>query len=97
MSHERTCTHQQVMAKGNLLFGSTLTMRSLQKTFSLAVSRQMAPASRIIVYTMKDGEILTDSLNFYVKDTRLLQVRAAASAGGEICRSFKMASHRSSA
>ena len=49
-------------------------MRSMQKTFSLAVSRQMAPASRIVVYAMKDGEILTDSLNFHVKDTHLLRV-----------------------
>lgn len=62
------------MAKGNVLFGTTLTMRSLQKTFSLAVSREMAPAARIVVYAMKDGEIVTDSLNFYVKDTRLLNV-----------------------
>ena len=62
------------MAKGNVLFGTTLTMRSLQKTFSLAVSRAMAPAARIVCYAMKDGEILTDSLNFYVMDTRLTQV-----------------------
>ena len=65
----------KVMSKGNVLFGSTLTMRTLQKTFSLAVSREMSPAARIVCYVVKDGEILTDSLNFHVRDKRLLNVR----------------------
>ena len=62
------------MSKGNVLFGSTLTMRTLQKTFSLAVSREMSPAARIVCYVTKDGEILADSLNFHVTDKRLLNV-----------------------
>ena len=39
-----------------------------------ALSRDMAPAARIVVYCVVDGVILTDAMTFYVKDTKLLEV-----------------------
>ena len=47
-----------------------------QKTFSVALSRQMAPQSRMVVYCVKDEEILVDTLTFMVKDSRLHNVRS---------------------
>ena len=50
-------------------------MSSQQKTFSIAVSRQMAPIARVLAYYMTAGEVVVDALNFYVKDVRLTSVR----------------------
>ena len=56
------------MSKSNLLLQSTLPMTSSQKTFSIAVSRDMVPQAKIIVYgLLESGEILADSLQFHVK------------------------------
>nr|UCK81481.1 macroglobulin-complement related protein-like 3 [Arenicola marina] len=60
-----------ISAGGNVLLGSLLTMNSQQKTFAVALSRQMAPRARIMVYTVEAGEILMDTLNFFVRDSRL--------------------------
>lgn len=64
------------MGQGNILLGSSLTMKKLQKTFAIALSRDMAPAARILVYCIVDGIILTDALNFHVSDKRLHKVEA---------------------
>ena len=64
------------MAGGNVLLGSQVQMTSQQKTFSVAVSRQMAPRARMLVYAVVDGEVLVDSVNFAVQDTRLTKVRS---------------------
>ncbi len=64
----------QIVGAGTILLGNTLRMSSQQKTFSVALSRQMSPFARIIVYFMQGGEVVTDSLNFYVRDTRLFKV-----------------------
>ena len=46
-------------------------MKSLQKTFSVALSREMVPNARILVYGIApDGEILTDALNFFIQGIR---------------------------
>lgn len=49
-------------------------MKSQQKTFGVAVSRAMAPSAKLMVYFVYDGEVVSDGLSFYVKDTRLYQV-----------------------
>lgn len=46
-------------------------MTSRQKTFSISISRDMAPHARIVVYgILNDGEVLTDSIAFYVHGIR---------------------------
>ena len=51
-------------------------MMSLQKTFSMAVSRDMVPNARMLIYAMtEDGEVLTDSINFHVDGIRNKKVR----------------------
>ena len=62
------------MAAGSILFGDVLRMSSTQKTFALAVSSQMAPHARIVAYYFSGWEVITDTLNFHVKDTRLSKV-----------------------
>jgi len=49
-------------------------MRGKQKTFAVALSRQMAPTAHIVAYVIEEGEVVTDALSFYVRDTRLLMV-----------------------
>ena len=49
-------------------------MGNKQKTFSVAVSRQMAPVSRLVAYVHVDGQFLADSLVFFVRDPTLTQV-----------------------
>lgn len=49
-------------------------MTSNQKTFSIAASREMSPTAKLIVYFMKNAEVVSDTLNFYVEDTRLMSV-----------------------
>lgn len=55
--------------------GSQLLMNSRQKTFAVALSRQMAPASHILAYCIVEGEVVMDSMSFFVRDTTLMQVR----------------------
>lgn len=56
------------------MLGSRLVMRGKQKTFAVALSRQMAPTAHIVAYAIVEGEVVSDALSFYVRDTRLLQV-----------------------
>lgn len=60
-----------ITAAGNILLGNTLTMMSQQKTFSVALSRKMSPMARMVVYCVKNEEILIDTLTFFVRDSRL--------------------------
>ena len=62
------------MGQGTIQLASSLTMNSVQKTFSIAVSRQMVPVARIVVYCMVDSEILADALTLHINDTRLYVV-----------------------
>ena len=62
------------MGKGNILVGSTLQMESTQKTFSLAVSRDMAPSSRLVAYFIHNSEVVVGALNFHIEDTKLKTV-----------------------
>ena len=67
--------YPQITAAGNILLGNTLTMMSQQKTFSVALSRKMSPMARMVVYCVKNEEILIDTLTFFVRDSRLHNVR----------------------
>jgi len=65
----------QIASGGRILLGSRLVMNGKQKTFAVALSRQMAPTAHIVAYCIEEGEVVTDALSFYVRDTRLLMVR----------------------
>ena len=45
-------------------------MTSQQKTFSIALSRDMIPEAHIIVWHIYKGEVIADSLNFFVNGTK---------------------------
>ena len=63
------------MGHGTIIAGSTLTMAATQKTFSIAVSRQMAPVARLVTYFIHDGEVVADALSFHVSYSRLKTVK----------------------
>jgi len=55
------------MSGGNIVSMSQLLMQSRQKTFSIALSRDMLPYAHIVVYAIPpSGEVITDSLDFHV-------------------------------
>ena len=57
----------QLVAGGTIKTASMLTMNGRQKTFSLALSRDMIPNARIVVFCLLlSGEVLADSLSFHV-------------------------------
>ena len=64
----------QIISKGNIVVGNMLQMSGTQKTFSVALSREMVPNSRIIAWYIKEGEVVADSLIFFVNGTRLNEV-----------------------
>ena len=66
----------QVVAQGNIIIGDEVEMTSKQKTFAVALSREMVPTARIVVYFIRQPEeIVTDVLNFFVNGTRQNEVR----------------------
>ncbi|KAL8613871.1 hypothetical protein ACOMHN_032861 [Nucella lapillus] len=77
----------QVVAQGNIVIGDELEMTSKQKTFAVALSRQMVPTARIVVYYIHHPEeIVTDVLNFFVNGTRLHEVRLGINQGKDFSR-----------
>ena len=63
--------YAQVVAQGNIVIGDELEMTSRQKTFAVALSREMIPTGHIIVYYLRQPEeIVVDVLNFFVNGTR---------------------------
>ena len=66
------------MADGAVASTNHFSMISRQKTFSLAMSRSFAPEARLVAYCVSDGEIIADSLTFYVNDSALTEVRISA-------------------
>ena len=65
----------QVVAQGNIIIGDEVEMTSKQKTFAVALSREMVPTARIVVYFIRQPEeIVTDVLNFFVNGTRQNEV-----------------------
>ncbi len=68
----------QITAGGNIVTGSVLQMTSQQKTFSIALSRDMIPEAHIVIWHIYKGEVIADSLNFFVNGTRLNAVSTDA-------------------
>jgi hypothetical protein len=68
----------QITGGGSILLGSKLVMNGKQKTFAVALSRQMAPSAHIVAYCIVEGEVVTDAMSFFVRDTRLMQVKTVA-------------------
>jgi len=64
----------QITAGGSVLLNSKILMTSLQKTFAVALSRRMAPSAHIFLYCIVHGEIVVESLSFFVRDSKLKQV-----------------------
>ena len=61
----------QVVTGGNIITSNMIFMKFRQKTFSLALSRDMVPNAKIVAYcVLNTGEILADSLAFFVKGIR---------------------------
>ncbi|XP_076470049.1 CD109 antigen-like [Babylonia areolata] len=77
----------QVSAQGNIIIGDEVEMTSKQKTFAVALSRQMVPTARIIVYYIHHPEeIVSDTLNFFVNGTRLHEVKLGINQGKDFSR-----------
>ena len=67
----------QISSGDNILLINQVALNpgsSFQKTFAVAVSRQMAPRARLVLYCKVEGEMLSDSINFFVEDSRLYKV-----------------------
>lgn len=66
----------QIVSQSNILIGDELQMKSIQKTFAVALSREMVPNARLVVYFIRQPEeVVMDVLNFFVNGTRQNQVR----------------------
>ena len=77
----------QIAAGGNIVFADKITMsqNSMSKTFSLAISRDMAPVARLLAYYVKlDGEVVTDSLTFFANITFLNNVQVTFNRGKDL-------------
>ena len=61
-------------------------MQSTQKTFSVALSRDMVPTARIIAYYIINGEVVADALNFFVNGTRMNDVDVRVNLGKDFSR-----------
>ncbi len=64
-------------AGGNIVSADRLQMSTAvtARSFSVAVSREMAPLCRVVAFCVKnDGEIVADSLTFFTNYSRLNSV-----------------------
>lgn len=63
---------EQVIAQGNIIIGEELEMISRRKSFAIALSREMVPTARLVVYYVsgQPEEIVMDSISFYVSGLR---------------------------
>ncbi|KAK6185943.1 hypothetical protein SNE40_008070 [Patella caerulea] len=77
----------QVISGGNIVIGDELEMSSRQKTFAIALSREMIPTARIVVfYIRQPEEVVVDVLNFFVNGTRQNQVKLNLNRGKDFSR-----------
>lgn len=77
-----------IASGGRILLGSRLVMKGKQKTFAVALSRQMAPSAHIVAYCIVEGEVVTDAMSFYVRDTRLLQPTISINYGKDFRQDY---------
>jgi len=75
-----------ISAGGRILLGSQLIMNAKQKTFAVALSREMAPSAHIVAYCIKSGEVVADSISFFIRDTRLKQPTIVMNYGKDFRR-----------
>ncbi|KAK7114535.1 CD109 antigen-like [Littorina saxatilis] len=77
----------QVVAQGNIIIGDELEMTSKQKTFAVALSREMMPTARLVVYFIRQPEeIVSDVMNFFVNGTGQNEVRLGINQGKDFSR-----------
>lgn len=77
----------QVVSQGNIIIGDEIEMTAKSKTFAVALSREMVPTARIVVYFIRmPEEIVSDVLNFFVNGTRLNEVRLEINQGKDFSR-----------
>ncbi|XP_076469788.1 CD109 antigen-like [Babylonia areolata] len=77
----------QVVAQGNIIIGDEIEMTSKQKTFAVALSREMIPTARLVVFYLRQPEeVVTDVLNFFVNGTRQNQVKLGINRGKDFTR-----------
>ncbi|PAA62632.1 hypothetical protein BOX15_Mlig019825g2 [Macrostomum lignano] len=79
--------HYLIQAAGNILSSDIIRMPAgvLSKTFSIAISREMSPVARMVVYFMKpDGELVTDSFTFFVELLRMNSVKIDMHQGSDL-------------
>ncbi|ESO98375.1 hypothetical protein LOTGIDRAFT_231429 [Lottia gigantea] len=77
----------QVISGGNIVIGDELEMTSRQKTFAIALSREMIPTARLVVfYIRQPEEVVVDVLNFFVNGTRQNQVKLTINQGKDFSR-----------
>lgn len=78
----------QVVAGGNIIVGEELEMISRRKTFAIALSKEMVPTARVVVYYISTSpeEIVIDALSFFVSGTKSNQVMAKVNLGKDFTR-----------
>lgn len=75
-----------ITASGNIVVGDQMEMSGTQKTFSVALSRDMVPSAHIIVYYVDMDEIVASSLNFFVNGSGLNPVNVVVNMGKDLTR-----------
>ncbi|CAH1784973.1 unnamed protein product [Owenia fusiformis] len=80
--------YYQLVSQSNIVVSDTIAMVSRQKTFSVALSRDMMPSSRMIVSYIKHGEVVADSLSFFVEGTGLHKVDLTLNRGKDFSGSM---------
>ncbi|CAG5133426.1 unnamed protein product, partial [Candidula unifasciata] len=79
--------YYQIVSQSNILIGDELEMTSIQKTFAIALSREMVPNARLVVYFIRQPEeVVMDVLNFFVNGTRQNQVKLGINRGKDFSR-----------
>ncbi|XP_064641488.1 CD109 antigen-like isoform X2 [Lineus longissimus] len=74
--------YYQIVAAGRIVVADRLAMTARQKTFSVALSRDMIPKARVVAYYIRpDREVVADALNFFVNGTRLYDVKVEFNKG----------------
>ena len=67
------CSLAQIISGGNIVYADELAVQNgaTSKTFAVALSRDMQPTARIVAYYVRsDGEVVSDSLTFFVNGSK---------------------------
>ncbi|XP_069113947.1 CD109 antigen-like [Argopecten irradians] len=80
--------YYQIVAGSNIIVGEELEMMSRRKTFSIALSKEMVPTARIVVYYVsgQPEEIVIDTLTFSIDGMKSNQVGAKINRGKDFTR-----------